>query len=165
MATGICLFNSATGNAPSPLTTSAPTQLLQAERLLQAVTAAAADAEAALEHHNTPTQQRAPDSAGAESAGGDATQAPGTAEEGGSVDSSSSSGSQRQALPGLGAVLFCAQAAVLLRRVAADLAAGISCCRQLHQELEGVLTQVVLLVRVACRVHAVHTCVAWRRRG
>lgn len=135
---GICLFNSHTGNAPSPVTLSADTQLLQAGRLLTDIQAAAAQAEAALDHHNTPQQHTlaatnpalaAVAAAYLGSSSGGSAAGPGGA-------NSSIEGAQ------LGAVLFCCQAAVALRTLAVDLSAGISCCRQLHNELLSVLSQV-----------------------
>jgi hypothetical protein len=54
------------------------------------------------------------------------------------VASSSSSGEG----PKLGAALFCCQAAVSLRRLAADLAAGISCCHALDEGVAAALAQV-----------------------
>jgi hypothetical protein len=130
---GICLFNSYSGNAPSPVTLSADTQLLQATRLLSDVQAAAAQAEAAFGHYNLPGQQvlAAPTNP--------ALAAAAAAYLGGS---SSSGGSSSAAAPQLGAVLFCCQAAVALKALAVDLSAGIRCCRQLHNELLSVLSQV-----------------------
>ncbi|KAF6256379.1 hypothetical protein COO60DRAFT_1702373 [Scenedesmus sp. NREL 46B-D3] len=43
--------------------------------------------------------------------------------------------------PRLGAALFCCQAAVALRRLAADLSAGISCCHALDEGLAAALAQ------------------------
>lgn len=143
---GICLFNSHSGNAPSPVTLSADTQLLQAMRLLSDVQAAAAQAEAALDHYNMPGQQvlAAPTNPALAAA---AAAYLGSSSPGGSSSSA--------AAPQLGAVLFCCQAAVALRALAVDLSAGIRCCRQLHNELLSVLSQVrgVLAAKVLQGLH------------
>ncbi|KAF8063785.1 cfap206 [Scenedesmus sp. PABB004] len=117
VACGICLFNAASGDgaaSPALLPPSAAAQLPQAERLLHAVEAAAAEAEAAFEQHNAPPRD------GAGSAGG---------------------------AGGLVVALFCCQAAVALRRLAGDLAAGIACCRALDAGIADALAQAARLVR------------------
>lgn len=142
---GICLFNSHSGNAPSPVTLSADTQLLQATRLLSDVQAAAAQAEAALDHYNNiPGQQVLAPTNPALAAAAAAY-----------LGSSSPGGSSSAAAPQLGAVLFCCQAAVALRALAVDLSEGIRCCRQLHNELLSVLSQVcgVLTAKVLQELH------------
>lgn len=132
---GICLFNSHSGNSPSPLDLPAATQLLQAERLLATIKAAAGEAEAALADHNVPPQRAAHHGEEAEPAAG------ATASSEGARPSPAPAG----AIEGLGAALFCAQAAVSLHRLEADLGAGIACCRELHQQLESVLAQATQL--------------------
>lgn len=138
---GICLFNSHTGNAPSPLTLSADTQLLQARRLLSEIQAAAAHAEAAFEHYTRQsTQQQQQQALAAEVPPVLAAAAAaylGSSNGAATAGNPSSSGAVQ-----LGAALFCCQAAVALRALAVDLDAGLNCCRQLHIELLSVLTQV-----------------------
>jgi hypothetical protein len=138
---GICLFNSHTGNAPSPLTLSADTQLLQARRLLAEIQAAMAHAEAALKHYSWQSSQQQQQQAVA-------AEVPPVLAVAAAAYLGSSSGAATGGSPGssggvqLGAALFCCQAAVALRALAVDLDAGVSCCRQLHIELLSVLTQV-----------------------
>jgi hypothetical protein len=112
---GICLHNAAAGTAAGLplLPPSAAAQLPQAQHLLAAIQAAAAEAEAALAHYNSP-----------------------------SMGASSSSGEG----PKLGTALFCCQAAVSLRRLGADLAAGISCCESLDEGVSAALAQVGMTV-------------------
>jgi hypothetical protein len=138
---GICLFNSHTGNAPSPLTLSADTQLLQARRLLSEIQAAAAHAEAAFEHYTRQSTQQQQQALAAEVPPVLAAAAAaylGSSSNGAATAGNPSSSGAAQ----LGAALFCCQAAVALRALAVDLDAGLNCCRQLHIELLSVLTQV-----------------------
>lgn len=137
---GICLFNSHTGNAASPVVLSADTQLLQAGRLLSEIQAAAVQAQAALDYYNMPQQHSlaATNPALAAVAAAYLGSSSHGSASGGTAGGSSSSGASAQ----LGAVLYCCQAAVALRTLAADLAAGISCCRQLYNELLSVLSEV-----------------------
>jgi hypothetical protein len=130
---GICLFNAATGNAPSPLPVTADSQLLQATRLLDNIQAAAEQAAAAMEHHNSPQQQQQPSVSPALAAAAAAYLG---------ALKPDSSGSGGSACVQLGAVLYCCQAMLALKGLAADLSAGITCCRQLQDELLSLLTQV-----------------------
>lgn len=147
---GICLFHSYTGSAPSPLPLPGATQLLQAGRLLAIIQAAAADAEAALRHYNLPPPGRTSrtGAAAGEAAGG---------LEGGSSDDDGCSSevavppASVAAAVRLGAALFCSQAAVTLRRLAADLGAGLDCCRALSLQLEVLLSQVCSVS--PCQMH------------
>jgi hypothetical protein len=128
---GICLHNAAAGAATgSPLLPpSAATQLPQAQHLLAAIQGAAAEAEAAMAHYNSTS----------------------------TAANSSSSGSGSEGRPKLGAALFCCQAAVSLRRLAADLAAGISCCQALDEGVAAALAQVGLCVYIKICVG----CFSW----
>jgi hypothetical protein len=144
---GICLFNSHTGNAASPIMLSADTQLLQAGRLLSDIQAAAAQAQAALDYYNMPQQHSL---AATNPALAAAAAAYLGSSSNGSANGASTGGSSSAASAQLGAALYCCQAAVELRTLAADLAAGISCCRQLHNELLSVLSE----VRDCCTVRS-----------
>jgi hypothetical protein len=137
---GICLFNSHTGNAGSPIMLSADTQLLQAGRLLSDIEAAAGQAQAALDFYNMPQQQSLAATNPALAAAAAAYL--GSSSSSGSASGASAGGSISSASKQLGAALYCCQAAVALRTLATDLAAGISCCRQLHNELLSVLSEV-----------------------
>lgn len=157
---GICLFNATTGNAPSPLTLTADSQLLQAARLLDSIQAAAEQAAAAMEHHNSPQQQRQPNAAPALAAAAAAYL--GTSQNVSQPDSngSSSSGARVQ----LGAVLYCCQAMLALRGLAADLSAGIACCRQLQDELLLLLAQVGSVNMRLGQTHHVYPASGWPPR-
>jgi hypothetical protein len=141
IACGICLFNAATGNAPSPLTLTADSQLLQASRLLDHIQAAAEQAAAATEHYNSPQQQQGASQPTVLPALAAAAAAYlGTSQSGAKPGSSSSNNSSAGVQ--LGAVLYCCQAMLALKGLAADLSAGIACCRQLQDELLSLLAQV-----------------------
>jgi hypothetical protein len=114
---GICLHHAAAGTTagPSLLPPSAASQLPQAQHLLAAIQGAAAEAEAAMAHYNKPSA---------------------------SAGSMTSSSGEK---PKLGAALFCCQAVVLLQKLAADLAAGISCCKALDEGVAAALAQVGVL--------------------
>lgn len=132
--------------------------MLQAQRLLCDVQAAALQAEAALNHYNRQEQeQEAPGAAaaaaidsrlaaaaaaylsiGASSSGGSSSGGGG----GDALKQQSAEGGNGSSSVQLGPAVFCCQAAVALRTLAVDLAAGISCCRQLHDEVVSALNQV-----------------------
>jgi len=154
---GVCLFNSHTGNAPSPVALSADTQLLQAQRLLADIHTAVAQAQAALEYYNRPPCHNPPAvnpalAAAAAAYLGSLPEATAAAA-GSAVDSGGSPAVQ------LGGALFCCQAAVALQSLSVDLSGGISCCEQLYNELLSVLTQVSLLLAstLLAASHLVHS--------
>jgi hypothetical protein len=110
---GICLHNAAAGAAPGPpLLPPSAASQLPQAQHLLAAIQGAAAEAEAALVHYSSQQTAA------------------------AADSSSGAG------PKLGSALFCCQAAVSLRRLAADLSGGISCCHALDEGVTAALAQV-----------------------